>query len=386
MQKLVEPYNDSEYELLTEIGEFEEFEEHDKLEKTSYKTKKNISKETVNIIQLFNNPNLPMMILDKNLNIIHSTPLVHQIFQDYYIITERPFFNIFLHALEAHEMQEFLVSIKSFDRGFSWTGTMRHKTPTTKTLYTHTILSPLFSSNSSIAGYQVFFEDISLSHFKQLHATFQSILEAAKLKDNDTGMHDERVGYYSKKMSEYLYAIKKYPQIDPDYIQNIEFLACMHDVGKIGTPDYILQKPGKLNESEWEIMREHTINGTFILSSYPIPMAKEIALSHHEWWNGSGYPFKLEGEMIPLSARIVTIADVYDALRMKRTYKVEYSHEEAVARIIEGKGTQFDPELVDVFTRIHNDFDDIWILLRDTALTSPVPRDRSKEFGHNSIK
>ena len=213
--------------------------------------------------------------------------------------------------------------------------------------------------------------------------TFKSILEAAKLKDNDTGLHDERVSYYCKKMAEYLYAIQRYPQIDPDFIENIGFLAAMHDVGKIGTPDYILQKPGKLTEQEWEIMREHTINGTFILSSYPVPMAKEIALSHHEWWNGGGYPFKLEGMMIPLSARIVTIADVYDALRMKRTYKNEYTHEEAMRRIVAGSGTQFDPALVEVFVRMNTDFDDIWNLLKDSDPGVPNGRDRSKEFSES---
>lgn len=372
--------------ILEELPELLEecalYDEHDALvpepleERTHRKTK-----ETVGIIQLLNNPNIPLMILDKNLSVIHTTPKTHQLFSDYYRITERPFFNIFLNTLELKEMQDFLVALKSFERGYTWSGTLRHKTPTTKTLYTHTIISPLFSASGSLAGYQVFFEDISHDHFKQLQSTFKSILEAAKLKDNDTGMHDERVGYYCRKMAEYLYAIKKYPQIDPDFIDNIGFLACMHDVGKIGTPDYILQKPGKLNEQEWEIMREHTINGTFILSSYPIPMAKEIALSHHEWWNGNGYPFKLDGEMIPLSARIVTIADVYDALRMKRTYKSECTHEETVAKILEGKGTQFDPNLVDVFTRIHQDFDDIWLLLRDNGNPGAVMRDRSPEYG-----
>jgi putative two-component system response regulator len=130
-------------------------------------------------------------------------------------------------------------------------------------------------------------------------------------------------------------------------------------------------------------MREHTINGTFILSSYPVPMAKEIALSHHEWWNGGGYPFKLEGVMIPLSARIVTIADVYDALRMKRTYKSEYTHEEAMRRIVAGSGTQFDPALVEVFVRMNTDFEDIWNLLKDTDAGVPNGRDRSKEFSES---
>ena len=136
--------------------------------------------------------------------------------------------------------------------------------------------------------------------------------------------------------------------MDKDFIEDIGFLAAMHDVGKIGTPDDILNKEGPLNEFEWGIMKEHTKNGAFILSSYPNPMAKEIALSHHEWWNGSGYPYNLEGTMIPLSARIVTLADVYDALRMKRSYKPAYSHEIAIQKIQQEREVHFDPEIVDV--------------------------------------
>jgi len=202
-------------------------------------------------------------------------------------------------------------------------------------------------------------------------------MEAAKLKDNDTGMHNERVGYYSRKISEYLYEHRMFFQLDPDFVENITFLAALHDVGKIGTPDYILQKPGKLTDLEWEIMREHTINGTFILASHPDPMAKEIALSHHEWWDGSGYPFNLVGEMIPLSARIVAIADVYDALRMKRTYKAEFTHEETVAKITEGGGRQFDPVLIDVFRTIHHEFAEIWNLMRDGNYEDSGPRGRT---------
>ncbi|WPQ89774.1 HD domain-containing protein, partial [Treponema pallidum] len=135
-----------------------------------------------------------------------------------------------------------------------------------------------------------------------------SLLQASKLKDNETGLHCERVNHYCRLIAEYLYDINLYPQVDTDFVENIAFLAAMHDVGKIGIPDYVLKKRGGLNELEWELMKEHTINGALILSSYPDPMAKEIALSHHERWDGTGYPFKLEGEMIPLSARITSIA------------------------------------------------------------------------------
>lgn len=333
-----------------------------------------------NIVKMSDNPNLALLILDTDLTIVHSTPKASLMFRNYYTISDKPFFNVFHQTLGQDEMRDLVISLRSYERGYAWTGTLLHKTAKTKTMHTRTTFVPFFAAAKKIAGYQVFFEDITQGYNNNLRSTYKSILEAAKLKDNDTGLHNERVSYYCKKMSEYLYSLQMYPQIDPDFIDNIGFLSAMHDVGKIGTPDYILQKPGKLTELEWDIMREHTINGTFILSSYPVPMAKEIALSHHEWWNGSGYPFKLEGEMIPLSARIVTIADVYDALRMKRTYKNEYSHEETVAHIVANSGSQFDPALIVIFEQIHQEFDEIWNLLRDNVYDAPDSRDRSKEY------
>lgn len=365
------PLNDSANSIEKELEELNETEEIP------------TSKEFVflkNIIGNSNNPNLPILVLDSDLTIIHTTPAVIRLFSQYYDSFSKPFFNIFGKCLEQAELRELLTGIKSHDSGFSWTGTLKHKTPSTTTLYTTTTFIPFLEEEEKVSGYVVYFSDITRDHNNQLRATFQGIMEAAKLKDNETGLHNERVGYYSKKMAEYLYNNKLYSQLDPDFIENIAALAALHDVGKIGTPDYILQKPGKLSELEWEIMREHTINGTFILSSHPVPMAKEIALSHHEWWNGSGYPFMLEGTMIPLSARIVTIADVYDALRMKRTYKKEFSHDETVAHISAGAGTQFDPALVKVFLTIQHDFNEIWNLLSDSDDIEEDMRDRSMEF------
>lgn len=328
------------------------------------------------------NPNIAIVVLDTDLSIIHVMPATKLLFSDYYVIEKKPFFNVFRNSLELEEIRQLIAALKSVDLGYSWSGTLRHKTPTAKTLYTNTIFLPFFNAKHEVAGFLVHFFDITYGYNNQLRTTFTSILEAAKLKDNETGLHNERVAYYSKKMAEFLYENHVYAQIDPDFIDNIGFLAAMHDVGKIGTPDYILQKPGKLTDLEWEIMREHTINGTFILSSYPVPMAKEIALSHHEWWNGTGYPFKLEGEMIPLAARIVTIADVYDALRMKRTYKEECTHEETVNKIYANRGTQFDPSLVDIFMRICGEFSEIWNLLKDTDVRHNS-RDDSKEFSES---
>lgn len=326
------------------------------------------------------NPNLPILMIDRNLMIVHATRSVSVLFRQYYDTLRKPFFNVFGKCLTQHDLRILLSAIQSHESGFSWSGTFRHKTPSTTTLYTNTTFIPLIEQGGRINGYIVHFSDITREHNARLHDTFQGIMEAAKLKDNETGLHNERVGYYSKKISEYLYKYKLYSQLDPDFIENIEFLAALHDVGKIGTPDYILQKPGKLTDLEWEIMREHTINGTFILASHPDPMAKEIALSHHEWWDGSGYPFKLPGEMIPLSARIVAIADVYDALRMKRTYKQGFSHEETVEKIAKGAGTQFDPALIDVFLKTHQEFNEIWKLMRDSDDHEIDNRDRSGEF------
>lgn len=386
MQKQIFQENKGLNDILEQVQDIEEIQEIlDIIPDSCDFLAKNInnSSEIDKIIQLYNNPSLALMILDSNLTIMYATTQTSSLFQDFYTICRKPFFNIFNQKWEQEEMKDFILSLKSPERGYSWSGILKHKTPKTRTLYTRTNIIPFFTQDHEIAGFQVIFENISDSYYKELRTTFNSILEASKLKDNDTGLHNERVGYYSKKMAEYLYETQMYPQIDPDFIENISFLAAMHDVGKIGTPDYILQKQGKLTDLEWEIMREHTINGTFILASYPVLIAKEIALSHHEWWNGCGYPFKLEGKMIPLAARIVTIADVYDALRMKRSYKDEYTHEESIQKIIEGSGTQFDPELIQVFERIHPDFDEIWKILRDTENHTAIIRDRSKEFSES---
>ncbi len=191
------------------------------------------------------------------------------------------------------------------------------------------------------------------------------LLQASMLKDNDTGNHAQRLNFYCQEFADFLFGLNQYPQITPDFVDSISFLAAIHDIGKIGTPDYILQKQSKLTGIEWEIMKEHTINGALIVSSYPIAMAKEITLSHHERWDGSGYPFKLDGEMIPLSARIVAIADVYDALRMKRSYKEERTHDETVDYIIENAGKHFDPQLIQYFKKIHPAFDKVWNEMKD---------------------
>ncbi|HOV14880.1 MAG TPA: HD domain-containing phosphohydrolase, partial [Spirochaetota bacterium] len=156
-----------------------------------------------------------------------------------------------------------------------------------------------------------------------------------------------------------------YPEITKEFCKRIKKVASMHDVGKIGIPDYILTKPGKLTEEEFKIMQEHTINGAFILSELAGQMARDIALFHHEKWNGLGYPYGFKEDQIPLSARIVAIADVYDALRMKRSYKESIPHEKTIKMVIEGKGSHFDPTLIDKFLEMDKEFNEIFEKMND---------------------
>jgi putative two-component system response regulator len=167
---------------------------------------------------------------------------------------------------------------------------------------------------------------------------------AAEFKDNKTGLHVQRMSLFAK-----LLASKTCSNKGSELIFNA---APMHDVGKIGIPDSILIKPGKLNDKEWEVMKKHPIYGAEIIGEHSSPllkMAKEIALYHHERWDGKGYPNGVSGKDIPIWARIVSIADVFDALTSPRPYKRAWSIEEAVTYLKDESGKHFDPELVPIF-------------------------------------
>jgi len=168
---------------------------------------------------------------------------------------------------------------------------------------------------------------------------------AAEFKDNETGMHVIRMSYFSRIIAESL-------NLNKEWVDMLYNAAPMHDIGKIGIPDHILLKPGKLEKDEWEIMKKHVDYGVEILEGHKsevLKMAKEIAESHHEKFDGTGYPKGLMGENIPLSGRIIAISDVFDALTSKRPYKEAWSIEKAAALIEEEAGKHFDPHLVQVF-------------------------------------
>jgi putative two-component system response regulator len=180
-----------------------------------------------------------------------------------------------------------------------------------------------------------------------LDTTFR-LAQAGEYKDAETGSHIKRMGYYTE-------AIAKAMPLAPQDIEAILYAAPMHDIGKIGIPDMILLKPGSLDEQEWKIMKQHTIIGGNILSgsdSYVIQMAEQIALEHHEKWDGSGYPKGLKGPAITLWGRISAIADVFDALTTSRPYKKAFPLEYSLEILEKSRGAHFDPGVVDAFFSI----------------------------------
>jgi len=192
-----------------------------------------------------------------------------------------------------------------------------------------------------------------------------SLAKLAESRDTETGEHLERMRAYSRVLAEELSTSAEYGHIvDADYVRTIYSTSPLHDIGKVGIPDSILLKPGRLTVEEFEVMKTHPLIGheTLVAAVENNPSAKfyrfaqEIVLSHHEKWDGNGYPHGLKGAEIPLSARIVAVADVYDALTTKRVYKDAYSHERAREIIVKESGQSFDPVVVDAFITRESDF------------------------------
>ena len=190
--------------------------------------------------------------------------------------------------------------------------------------------------------------------------TIFTMTRAAEYKDEDTGAHVQRISYYSRELARIL-------GLDEAFIDKIFFASPMHDIGKIGIPDQVLLKPGSFTPDEWGVMEGHTSMGAKILGNSKSPYLEtgaEIALNHHECWDGKGYPNGKRGEDIPLTARIVKMCDVYDALRSKRPYKPAFDHLKTLGIITRGDGrTQpeyFDPAIFTVFEQNHQLFRDIF--------------------------
>ncbi|HQI01530.1 MAG TPA: PAS domain S-box protein [Deltaproteobacteria bacterium] len=225
--------------------------------------------------------------------------------------------------------------------------------------------------DGKLVGFQMVIRDITvrkrlegelLESYKKVqsarNATILGLAKLAEYRDADTGAHLERIREYSKVLAQELSTKPKYQAyISSDYIEDIYNSSILHDIGKVGIPDSILLKPGKLTAEEFDVVKRHSALGGDALKAVEtkiegqsfLSLGKEIAYYHHEKWDGTGYPKGLQAEQIPLSARIVALADVYDALTSKRVYKDAFSHETAMEIIMKDRGKHFDPEIVDAF-------------------------------------
>ncbi|EAR61812.1 HD-GYP domain-containing protein [Neptuniibacter caesariensis] len=202
----------------------------------------------------------------------------------------------------------------------------------------------------------------------------------ARIRDHSTGNHILRTQHYVKALAEHLRKLPKYQkQLDKETIELFYKTSALHDIGKVGIPDHILCKPGALTADEYSIMKNHTVLGyQAVNSAYQmlekesgskavkfLKFAQQVTLSHHERWDGKGYPQGLKGEDIPLVARLMAVADVYDAMISRRPYKSALDHEEVKNVILSGRGTHFDPDIVDAFIDLQDMFERISIRLED---------------------
>ncbi len=204
--------------------------------------------------------------------------------------------------------------------------------------------------------------------------TIESLATLAEYRDPETGGHIKRTQNYVRLLAEYLSKMPKFSELlNRDTIEMLYKSAPLHDIGKVGVQDNILLKPGKLTDEEFEEMKNHTVYGREAIKAASgklgsqsfLAFAEEIAYTHQEKWDGSGYPQGLSGEAIPFSGRLMALADVYDALISKRVYKPPFPHKKAVAIISEGKGQHFDPDMTDAFLELEEEFRQIALEFAD---------------------
>jgi putative two-component system response regulator len=213
-------------------------------------------------------------------------------------------------------------------------------------------------------------EKLVKTRTKELELTQQLTIECmgsiAEYRDPETGGHIKRIPKYVKILADHLMTHPNFKDyLNPKIIDLLCLSAPLHDIGKVGIEDYILLKPEKLTDEEFEIMKKHTVIGrdaiavsiesVRLVDSF-LKYSMEIAISHHEKWNGTGYPYGLKGKEIPISGRLMAVADVYDALVSKRVYKPAFSHEKALGIILGERGKHFDPDIVDAFIQLEDQF------------------------------
>lgn len=186
-------------------------------------------------------------------------------------------------------------------------------------------------------------------------AVIQGLAKLAESRDDATGQHLDRIRQYVRILAEALREV--HDEVDAEFVETVVETSALHDIGKVGVPDHVLLHPGELSDEQFEVIKRHTtIGGDTLLAVKRrwgddpfLVTACEVVFAHHERYDGTGYPFGLAGDLIPLAARIVAVADVYDALTNRRVYKEALGHDAAAEMIESGRGTQFDPVIVDVF-------------------------------------
>jgi putative two-component system response regulator len=231
---------------------------------------------------------------------------------------------------------------------------------------------------------------IRLLALESRNLTIFTLAKLAESRSPETGAHLERMREYCRVLAERLSRHKKYSNVvDADYVQLIYLTSPLHDIGKVGIQDSVLLKGGPLTDKEFEIMKSHVRIGADTLAAAAkyqpdaefLRMAHHIALTHHEWYDGSGYPQGLVGDEIPLCGRIVALADVYDALTAKRVYKNAFTHDVAKSVILEESGVHFDPDIVDAFLESEAEFIEIQKHFADVENSGLA----ISEFGGNHV-
>lgn len=247
--------------------------------------------------------------------------------------------------------------------------------------YEPVLVKARLRNHLALKRYETELEQLVEARTAELNLTQQVTIEAlaslAEYRDTETGSHIKRTQHYVRALATYLSRHGPYqPLLDPSTVELMYRCAPLHDIGKVAVRDVVLLKPGKLTEAEFEEMKQHVIYGSKALevasgehgASSFLKLARELILGHHERWDGKGYPHGLRGEDIPLPGRLMAIADVYDALISRRVYKPAFPHDKAVALIAEGRGTQFDPVILDAFLVIADEFRRIALAYADEEL------------------
>ncbi|MEH7302408.1 HD-GYP domain-containing protein, partial [Neobacillus drentensis] len=226
--------------------------------------------------------------------------------------------------------------------------------------------------------FQSYVDAVKTSYDQQLIGIVKGVIATLELKDPYTRGHSERVANYALVLAKELGSFKD------EELKSFNYACLLHDIGKINIPDHILMKPTSLSKEEYEIIKSHTIVGAKAVSKVVgFSNTIDVIQFHHERWDGKGYPNGLKGEEIPYLARITSIADAFDAMTSSRSYRAALSVEEAYKRIIEGKGTQFDPQLVDSFVKVYTSWKEIhkdWSEKQET-LFNDFNSDEKFDFG-----